>query len=277
VAAVVVIAAAGLVVAAYLEARSVIVQPYTFASSDLPRQFDGLKIVYLSDVHRRAHYFSDEDIKDLVARVNAMRPDLVLLGGDYAYDKGREEAQVFSLLSGLRAKLGVYAVLGNNDYQGSRTKNVPPADSSATRDAIANTGIRLLDNEGVWIYKDGARIRLGDVSDLEMGDPRIAPVISGTTTKDFVLLLSHNPDFSETLPAAAVDLVLSGHTHGGQITFFGWTPFSPSKYGQKYRTGLVRNGKTTTIVSNGLGTKVLPLRLFARPQIVVVTLRCQTR
>ncbi len=88
------------------------------------------------------------------------------------------------------------------------------------------------------------------------------------------MLVSHEPDFAEELQPGAADLMLSGHTHGGQLTFFGlWAPVVGSEYGQKYRTGTVTNGSTTVIVSNGIGTILPPLRFFARPQIVVITLK----
>ena len=108
-----------------------------------------------------------------------------------------------------------------------------------------------------------------------MADPDVEPTLEETSSDDFVILLSHNPDYAEELPAEAVDLMLSGHTHGGQISFFGLYAFYlPSDYGQKYRTGVVENGSTTVIVSNGIGTaSVPPVRFFARPQIVEITLR----
>jgi len=114
---------------------------------------------------------------------------------------------------------------------------------------------------------------LGGVGDLSQDRPRIYPTIEGTLPQDLVLLASHNPDFAEFPPPDSVDLVLSGHTHGGQITFFGLFPFRvPSDYGQKYWKGMVVNGKTTVIVSSGIGSIYPPLRFFARPQIVVITL-----
>ncbi|KPL21356.1 MAG: metallophosphoesterase, partial [Anaerolineae bacterium SM23_84] len=80
-------------------------------------------------------------------------------------------------------------------------------------------------------------------------------------------------DYVDTLTTTAVDLVFSGHTHGGQVTFFGlWAPFVPSQYGQKYRTGVVSTARTTAIVSNGIGTIPPPVRFFARPEIVLVYL-----
>ncbi len=118
-------------------------------------------------------------------------------------------------------------------------------------------------------------MRLGGVDDFKAGTSDLDPVTEGTKKSDFVLLLSHHPDFSQELPKDAVDLVLSGHTHGGQITLAGmWALHVPSDYGDKYRTGMVENDVTTVIVSNGIGTStLLPVRVFAPAQIVVVTLR----
>ena len=102
-----------------------------------------------------------------------------------------------------------------------------------------------------------------DIQDLE-------PTIAGTTKEDFVILVTHNPDYVEEISTNKVDLVFAGHTHGGQVTFFGlWAPLIPSQYGQKYRTGLLSVGEMRVIVTNGIGTITPPVRFFARPQIVV--------
>jgi len=139
---------------------------------------------------------------------------------------------------------------------------------------MADAGITLLRDEAVWVERNGERIRMGGVSDYRVDNPRFRPTVRGTGEDDFVLLVSHEPDLAEELPRGAVDLVLSGHTHGGQVTVFGlWAFHVPSDYGQKYRTGRVANEATTVIVSNGIGTSTIPpVRLFARPQIVVITL-----
>ena len=92
--------------------------------------------------------------------------------------------------------------------------------------------------------------------------------------KILFILLSHNPDYVEKLNNYKIDLMLSGHTHGGQVTFFGlWTPFIPSAYGDKYRTGIINTKYTELIVSNGTGTVIKPLRFCARPQILVIYLK----
>ena len=244
---------------------------YTFRSPDVPAEFDGVRIAFLSDIHR-GPFFSESRVKSLVDRVNAMKPDLVLLGGDYVFMGTRYAESCLKELARLRAPLGVYGVLGNHDY-GKRSGEDPSGPDVVIK-AMTDAGITLLRDQGVWIGKDGARIRLGGVSDLSQDQPNLNPVITGTTQSDFVLLVSHEPDYAEHLPPDVVDLVLSGHTHGGQVTLFGkWAFHVPSDYGQKYRTGVVKNNATTVIVSNGIGTSTIPpYRLFCRPQIVVVTL-----
>jgi uncharacterized protein len=246
------------------------VKDYTYAGPDVPAAFDGTRIVLLADVHR-SFYFSQERVGRLVDRVEGLHPDLIVLGGDYVYGSKDYEQSAFAALGRLRAPLGVYAVLGNHDYAhpGGGVN-----DPGRAIQAITGANITLLDNSGVWIEKSGRSFRLAGVSDLQQGRPDAAPGLSGTMPGDLVVLASHEPDFAEKLQPGAVDLVLSGHTHGGQATFFGlWAPIVGSKYSQKYRTGLVNNGTTTVVVSNGIGTIFPPLRFFAPPQIVVVTLK----
>ncbi len=254
----------------FFDASRVETAEYTFESADLPQAFDGLRVAYVSDIHR-GPYVSEADVGLVVDQVNALQADLVLLGGDYVYMGTKYEASAFAQLQRLKAPLGCYAVLGNHDH--GRPDSADPGPGNAIK-AAAEAGIPLLVNEGVWLQKDGERIRLGGVDDFKAGTSDLDPVIEDTESSDFVLLLSHHPDFSEELPKDAVDLVLSGHTHGGQITLAGmWALHVPSDYGDKYRTGMVQNDVTTVIVSNGIGTStILPIRLFAPAQIVVVTL-----
>jgi predicted MPP superfamily phosphohydrolase len=248
------------------------VQPYEFSSPQVPAEFDGTKIVLLTDIHR-GWFFSQERVGDLVEKVNGLHPDLIALAGDYVYANTDYENSCFTELAALQAPLGRFAVLGNHDYaEYSWEEN--GGEPSAAIQAIEAAGVDLLDDRGVWLERNGARIRLGGVSDYRMGRPDLAPTVDETTAADLVVLLCHNPDYAETLPANAVDLMLSGHTHGGQVTFFGlWAPYLSSEFGQKYRTGMVRNDNATVIVSNGIGTIFPPLRFFARPQIVEITLR----
>jgi len=246
------------------------VKEYTFASADLPAAFEGTRVVLVTDIHR-GMFFSQERVGRLVDRVNALEPDLVVLGGDYVFADIGYEASCFAELARLQAPLGRFAVLGNHDYGEHDDERAGPGPAIQ---AAGRADIALLRNEGAWIEKDGERIRIGGVGDYTEDTPHLSPITQETAAGDFVLVVSHNPDFSEQIPAGTVDLMLSGHTHGGQVTIFGlWAFHVPSEYGQKYRTGVVTNEATTVIVSNGVGTStLLPLRILCRPQIVVVTL-----
>ena len=200
-------------------------------------------------------------------RVNALHADLIVLGGDYIYRKesASDLGPVFDELARLKAPLGVYGVLGNHD-QALLEKNVGPVMTAA--------GIHELYDSGYWLRRDGARLRLAGLSDLPEAPSTLEAALGGAAPDDLVILVSHAPDFAEKLGGAPVDLVLAGHTHGGQVTLFGrWAPFLPSQYGQRYRSGLVLDGPVPTYVTTGVGTIVLPLRFFAPPEVVLLTLR----
>jgi uncharacterized protein len=268
--------AAGVLAYSFAESYRVEVKQITITSPDLPIAFDGTTVVLLTDIHR-GWFFSQDRVERLVDRVNALEPDLIMLGGDYVYASTDYEASCFSELAGLRAPAGRFAALGNHDYGEYGNDGNDYADPTLAIQAIRDAGITVLDNQAVWVEKAGARIRIGGVGDYQEDTPLLAPTMEGTSASDFVLLVCHNPDYAEQLPVGAVDLMLSGHTHGGQVTFFGqWAPFLPSDYGQKYRTGVVSTEATTVVVSNGIGTIFPPIRFFARPQIVVITLRTGT-
>lgn len=245
-----------------------LVEPYwietkevTIESDQIPAQFDGKKIVFISDIHA-GKYFDQGRVDSLVAQVNTLDPDLILLGGDYVDGESEYIQPTFKSLSKLKAPLGVYAVLGNKDPQ------------YYTLDAIPQYGLTYIGNKGTWIEEDGSRIRLGGVGDYNNGAQLPGYTTSVVSSQDFVILLTHNPDYFPLVDKSKIDLVLSGHTHGGQVTFFGfWAPTTHSDYGNKYRTGVIKENGSTLIVSNGVGTTILPVRFFARPQIIVLNLK----
>lgn len=238
-----------------IETKEVVIQ-----SDQIPPAFDGKKIIFLTDIHC-SPFFSGSRVGSLVDQVNAMNPDIVVLGGDYVTDDTNYLEPCFSQLSRLKAPLGVYGVLGNND----------PYDETIR--AMQNAGITYIGNRGLWIEENGQKIRLGGVGDLDTDIPYQGPTIGPVIRDDFVILVSHKPDYFPLANRNLVDLMLAGHTHGGQITFFGlWAPFPGSRYGQEYVTGVKKSGNSTMIVSNGIGTVKVPIRFFARPQIIVVKL-----
>jgi uncharacterized protein len=245
-----------------------LIEPYlletkeiTIESNQIPSEFDGKRIVFLTDIHY-GPFFSIDRVNSLVNQTNELHPDMILLGGDYVTDNASNLGPVFESLSKLKAPMGVYGVLGNNDPR------------NASIQAMENAGITYIGNNGVWIGNNSSRIRVGGVADMDTDVPNQLPILNGVNPNDFVILVTHKPDYFPEVSKSKVDLVLAGHTHGGQITFFGlYAPFVSSKYGQEYVTGEKKLGNDTMIISNGIGTVWAPLRFFARPQIVVVTLK----
>jgi predicted MPP superfamily phosphohydrolase len=248
-----------------------LVEPYlieskviTITSRDLPPQFENTKIIFITDIHH-GPFFKLARVRKLVRRVQAQKPDLILLGGDYIEFGPQYIRPCFQELQNLQAPLGVFGVLGNHDHL---------HDAALTKRMMQSAGITCLDNRAVWLNKAGGRIKLGGVGDYFTDTQDLRPTLNGVRMKDFVILVTHNPDYCEALTTTKVDLVLSGHTHGGQVTCFGlWAPVIPSRFGQKFRTGVIKLPTTTVIVSNGIGTATLPIRFFARPQLLTVVLR----
>lgn len=248
----------------FIEPHWIKIHRIRLVNQDLPASFDGTNIAFISDIHH-GPYFSLRRVKRLVAKVNGLQPDIAIFGGDYVHRDAKYIVPCFGELRNVKAPLGKFGVLGNHDHWEG---------AALTRKSMAGAGISLLDNRAAWIYRDGARIKIGGVGDLTEDFQDLAPTLEDIREDDFIILVSHNPDFAEQLTTRKVDVMLCGHTHGGQVALFGlWAPLVPSRYGQKYRTGIVDTALTKVIISNGIGTITPPVRFFARPEIILLTLK----
>ncbi|MCX7708539.1 MAG: metallophosphoesterase [Clostridia bacterium] len=245
----------------FIEPYLVQVTPYREVNKDIPEAFNGTKIVFVSDIHHSKD-LSLNRVNALVKRINDMKPDMILLGGDYANRIAYSE-KCIEALDELKAPMGVYGVLGNHDHWAGVVK---------VKEFFSKTNIKLLDNSSLWLEKGDARIKLGGAGDFWTDKQDINKTIHDVNEKDYAILLCHNPDFVEQIRTNKVDLVLSGHNHGGQVTFFGLWAKTSSKYGMKYRTGIVETEYTKVLVSNGIGTVFYPMRFWAWPEINVITL-----
>jgi predicted MPP superfamily phosphohydrolase len=229
----------------------------------LPRPFAGKTVALLADIHHGRHT-GLAYVRRMVQMTNGAAPDLIALVGDYVHGDARYIAPCFEALRELRAPLGVYAVLGNHDRW---------ANGLQTRQAIAAAGITNLTNTGVWVQVDGARMRVAGVGDLWTESQDLAAALGDTAPNETCLLLCHNPDYTEGITDPRVGLVLSGHTHGGQVQCPWVGAFiTPSRYGLKYLEGLVRTPYTQVYISRGIGTIWPPMRFLCRPEIVLLTL-----
>lgn len=251
----------------FVEASGFEITRPTLALPRLPTAFDGLRVAFLTDMHH-GPYTELSFLTSAVRSALALRPDLVLLGGDYCLRDTKYIRPVFEVLSALHAPLGVFGVVGNHDYAHGIDE---------TRREMRRAGIRELTNDGVWLNRRGVRVRLAGVDDLWWGKPDVGVALGETTTSDACILLSHNPDFAEPLRDPRVGMVLSGHTHGGQVLVPGMVnPFIPSKYGDKYAHGVIEAPATRVYVSRGLGATGLPVRYNCPPELTLLTLRTPT-
>ena len=233
---------------------------------NLPPAFEGTTVAFLTDIHH-GPFTSIDYVAAVVRTTQALNPDLIVLGGDYSLKDAQYIRPCFSALAALKAPLGVYGVLGNHDYWHGLDD---------TRDGFGAAKITELTNRGVWLERGKSRFRLAGVDDLWMGKVDVKGALGEASETDACLLLSHNPDVAEKMRDPRAGLMLSGHTHGGQVVFpTGGAPFVPSHYGQKYLKGLVKAPHTSVYVSRGLGTTSAPFRVGSRPELTLVTLHSE--
>lgn len=242
----------------FIEPYWLITTEYNVYDSLIPSEFDGYQIVFVSDIHH-GPFFSYERVENLRDKINDIDADIILLGGDYVHRGPLYIPAVFEALTGLSASGGVYGVLGNHDHWDGE---------QATRDGFAAAGIADIENRRVVITRGESSIHLAGVGDFDMGWQEYS-----RDEDIFSILVSHNPDYAAELTDEKPNLMLCGHTHAGQVTFFGiWAPLVPSKYGNKFRYGEVEYNDIDVIVTSGVGTITPPVRFFARPEIVKITL-----
>ncbi|PZW45935.1 hypothetical protein C8P66_110133 [Humitalea rosea] len=235
-----------------------------------------LRIVMLSDIHAGEPVMPAARVAAVVARANALRPDLILLLGDFAgHDRFVSAlvpmATIAGLLGGLRAPLGVHAVLGNHDWwdDPQASPQYPPACVEALAAAgvsvLRNGALRLRDGaDGFWLAGLDSQTAFHETGADDL--PRVLAALEDDAP---AILMAHEPDiFARATPRFAMQL--SGHTHGGQIRLAGWSPRVPSAYGNRYAYGLVREEGRSLVVSGGLGCSTLPVRFGVPPEITLV-------
>lgn len=253
----------GLLTYMYLETRWIKTNRIEIVSSDVPASFENKKVVFVSDIHH-GPYLSRRRVRKLIKRINSISPDIILLGGDYVQRNPKYIKPFFTEAKELRANVGIYGVLGNHDHWENK---------ELTRKLMTQCGFNICDNASFWAHMNSDSIKIGGVGDLWEDVQIIENTTIDLGTEDFCILISHNPDYFEQVPPSSIDLAVAGHTHGGQVTFFGKSaPVLPIVNGEKYRYGLKTKGDSFLYITSGVGTVTPPVRFFCRPEIVVFTL-----
>lgn len=257
---------------------------------DLPEAFDGLRIVYLSDLRLHTLNPTRRTLR-MLEQLGKLEPDLILLGGDYntyhpimALQTGSRENgflreaqqrdEFFAGLAAIQATYGVYAVAGDQD-------NLLDSRTGGTLERAAGLGnVTVLRDDAVRLQKDGQTLILAGVDDWKTGRQDVTTLAETMSGADCVILLSHEPDAIPALRAQRapdgdewIDLALCGHLMGGQIRLFGKALINPSIYADRYLDGWYREGETTMLITRGVGSNPLPLRLGSTPQVHLLTLR----
>jgi len=245
-----------------------------------------LSIAVVADLHACEPWMNVARIEAIVAQTNALGADLIVLLGDFSsghrlVTRRLEPAEWARPLAQLKAPLGVHAILGNHDWWDDRAVQAIRRGPPYGRGALEQAGIPVYENDVVRLSKDGRAFWLAGLGDqlafwpvrrhypgLRWGIDDLAATLAKTKDAEPVILLAHEPDIMPRVPER-VSLVLSGHTHGGQVRLFGFSPVVPSRYGNRFAYGHVRE-QTDLIVSGGLGCSIAPVRLGVPPEILLV-------
>jgi predicted MPP superfamily phosphohydrolase len=219
----------------------------------LPKDFSGRRLVQLSDIHHGL-YTRLEEVERAVELANDHHPDLVALTGDFVTNSPNYIAPVAKALSKLQARLGVYAVLGNHDHR---------VGANEVEAALEANGITVLRNRHVRLPSNGSGMIVAGVDDLGYNVDDIRMALLGVEAEWPIILLSHNPAVLPLAAVRGVDLVISGHTHGGQVGVPGLREFAHKRgmrMPMRLRQGFDRLNGTQIYISRGIGTVVFPVR-----------------
>ena len=247
----------------------------SLVSGDLPSEIGRLRIVFLSDIHY-GFFFSQSRLNSLVTHINNLKPDLVLFGGDYATDP-ESAARFFRSLPSIHARYEMLGVLGEAD------RGKDDASLAMVADAMRAADVTPLINVVRQVRIGNSSIYVAGADEPILGSPALKALAASVTAEDYVIFLAHNPSL---IPEAQTmsdkngklgwfDLALFGHTHGGQISFLAPLLDIGGGVDDRYRSGWLQENRVDMLISNGVGTSVIPARVGCPAQIHLIEVAAQ--
>lgn len=243
------------------DTNNLTVEKISVSLKRLPKELDGMRIVQLSDLHH-SPFTSLEFINESIKIASSLAPDMFVLTGDFVSHDARYIAPVADALSRLVSEFGSFACLGNHDHW---------TDAGLVTDLLRGEGITVLINEGFRFEARGASFWLCGVDDLTLAKTDIKAALKGSREDEMKILLAHNPKILYRAARHDVDLMLSGHTHGGQVKFRDEEDKLLTT--RRLTSGLYRRKNTQVYITRGIGTVVVPVRYHCPPEITLIELR----
>ena len=244
------------------EANSLTVENIEINLERLPKKLENFRIVHLSDIHH-SPFTTLDHITRAVQIANELKPDMFVLTGDYVSHEAGFIAPMAEIMGKLESEFGTFGCLGNHDHW---------TDAEAVTNALRAANIKVLINEGFRFEAKGASFWLCGVDDYMVGKTDLPAALRGAFPDEMKLLLAHNPILVRRAARAGVDLVLSGHTHGGQVKIRDEEKRILPR--RKLKNGLHRRKDTQIYITRGIGTVVLPVRFGCPPEISLIKLKC---
>ncbi len=246
---------------ALAEANTLTVEQVEIRLKRLPKSLDGFRIVHLSDIHH-SPFTNLEHISSAVKIANELKPDMFVLTGDFVSHEREYITPMAQAMGRLKAEFGSFACLGNHDHQ---------TDAEMVTDNLRAENIRVLINEGFRFTMRGAFVWLCGVDDYMVGRTDLRAALRGSFPDEMKMLLAHNPKSLNRAARAGIDLMFSGHTHGGQVKLRDDEKRILPR--RKFASGLYRRRDTQVYITRGIGTVVLPVRFGCPPEISLIELR----
>ncbi|MBA2621299.1 MAG: metallophosphoesterase [Acidobacteria bacterium] len=246
------------------EANTLTVEQVSIRLKRLPKNLDGFRVVHLSDIHHSP--FTDlEHIRRAVEISNRLKPNMFVLTGDFVSHESKYIAPVAKVLGELESEFGSFACLGNHDHW---------TDAPLVTDLLRRENIRVLTNEGFrFTARGAASFWLCGVDDYQVGRTDLRAALRGSYPDEMKMLLAHNPKTLNRAARASVDLMFSGHTHGGQVKLRAGDDKRILQRRRKFASGLYRRKETQVYITRGIGTVVLPVRYGCPPEVSLIELR----